>query len=77
MSNRSRSRRKFWRNVFLYFAVYAVLIPVVFYLLDTTTFMRLAQKDILLFCLELAGSAFAISLIINFWSRRDPELQKW
>lgn len=77
MSSRAKSRKKFWRSVFQLFCLYAILIPGVFYLLDTTTFMRLANRDLLLFCIELAGAAFIISLVINFWSRRDPELQKW
>lgn len=77
MSSRSKSRRRFWRSVFQLFCLYAILIPGIFYVLDTSTFLRLANKDILLFCLELTGAAFAISLVINFWSRRDPELQKW
>jgi hypothetical protein len=74
---RTRARKRFWRSVNKLFLVYAILIPVLFYILDTQKFMHLAQKDILLFCLELAGAAFIISLIINFWTKRDPELQKW
>lgn len=77
MSSRIRARKKFWRSVLQLFVLYAVLIPVVFYILDTQTFSRLFRKDPVLFCFELAGAAFGISLIINFWSKRDPELQKW
>lgn len=77
MSSPSRSRKRFWRSVFQMFLLYAAIIPVVFYVLDKQTFLRLARRDTFLFCIELAGAAFIISLIISTWSKRDPELQKW
>lgn len=77
MSSRTRSRKKFWKSVFQLFLVYAAVIPVIFYLLDKQTFLKLARQNLFLFCLEMAGAAFIISLIISSWSKRDPELQKW
>jgi ABC-type spermidine/putrescine transport system permease subunit II len=77
MSSRTRSRRRFRRSVFQLFLLYAVIIPVIFYALDKQTFLRLARRDTFLFCIELAGAAFIIALIISTWSKRDPELQKW
>jgi len=77
MSNRTRARKRFWRSVFRLFALYALLLPLVFFLLDRPLFISLAKDDIALFCVELLGIALVISLVINLWSHRDPELQKW
>jgi hypothetical protein len=77
MSSRTRSKKRFWRTVCQLSLIYAIIIPVVFYLFDQDTFLKLANKDIALFILEIAGAAFGIAYIISFWGRRDPELGKW
>lgn len=77
MSSRTRAKKKFWRSVLQLFLIYAIIIPIVFYLLDKETFLKLAKRDTPLFVLEIAGAAAGIAFIISFWSRRDPELRNW
>ncbi len=77
MSSRARATRRFWRSVLQLFLVYLVIIPVIFFLLDQDTFLKWFREEPVLFPLELAGVAMGISLLISFWSRRDPELRKW
>lgn len=77
MSSRTRAKKKFWRSVLQLSLIYAIIIPIVFYLLDKETFLKLAKRDTALFVLEIAGAAVGIALIISFWSRRDPELRNW
>jgi uncharacterized protein YjeT (DUF2065 family) len=77
MSNRKRAAKKFWKSVFQLSLIYMLIIPGIFYLLDPNTFLKLARKDIFLFCLQMAGAAVGIALIISYWSRRDPELREW
>lgn len=77
MPSRNRSTRKFWKSVIQLFLIYLIIFPVLFYILDQQTLLRLLKKDPGLFIFEMAGIPMAIAMIISYWTKSDPELRKW
>ena len=77
MTNRPRSSKKFRNKVILFFFIYLLIIPLVLYLFDKTMVTEELKSAPFPFILKMAGAAMGISLIMNFWGRRDPELRKW
>lgn len=76
MSNRRRNKR-FWKSFLILFLIYLVVIPAVFYLLDAERVTKLFSEDSFGFILKMTGIAAGISLIINIWTKRDPELKEY
>jgi uncharacterized membrane protein YhaH (DUF805 family) len=74
---RRSTKKRFWNAVLIHFLIYLVVLPLLFYILDSQTVKKLVKKDAFLFILEIAGIALAISIIVSFWSRKDPELRRW
>jgi hypothetical protein len=77
MSSRSRTQKKFWKSVFQLFIIYIIIIPILFYILDQQTFLKLLRKDTDLFILEMVGIPLAIAMVISYWTKSDPELKRW
>jgi hypothetical protein len=77
MSSRSRTKKKFWKSVFQLFLIYIIIIPLLFYILDQQTFLKLLRKDTDLFILEMVGIPLAIAMVISYWTKSDPELKRW
>jgi hypothetical protein len=74
---KSRRTRKFWKQVITLFAVYAVIVPLVFVIADSHSASKHFNKAPGELILILAGIAFGISLLISIWQRKDPELRNW
>ncbi len=74
---KDRRTGHFWKNFLLLFAVYAVVVPLVFIILDSNAFYKYYRKDAGELILILAGIAIGIALIISLWQREDPELRQW
>jgi hypothetical protein len=70
-----RRTKKFWKSVVVLFAIYVVVVPAVFLLLDSSLVVRHFNKDPFAFILKLTGIAFGIALLISLWQSRDPELR--
>ncbi len=77
MSSRRRTNKKFWSRVFLSFLLYIVIVPLIFLLLDRHRLIDEFREAPWQVILKISGIAFGISLVINFWGHRDPELRKY
>jgi hypothetical protein len=78
MSRRTRrANKKFWRKVMQLTLVYLAIIPLVFFILDQDDFNKFLRREPFWFPVQIMSVAFAIGLVIAYWGRRDPELQKW
>jgi cytochrome bd-type quinol oxidase subunit 2 len=77
MSSRKRATKKFWKSFLVLFAIYSVIVPAVFLLLDSSSVIRHFNKDPLVLIVKMVGLASGIALIISMWQSRDPELRGW
>lgn len=77
MSTRRRANRKFWNRVFRLTLIYLVIVPIVFYFLDKTSFQNDLKTTPVTLLFKMSGIAFGISLVMSFWGHRDPELRKY
>lgn len=77
MSTRRRANRKFWNRVFRLTLIYLVIVPIIFYFLDKTSFQNDLKTTPVTLLLKMSGIAFGISLVMSFWGHRDPELRKY
>lgn len=75
--SRTRAKKKYWKSILRMFVLYAVIIPLVYFLLDSKLFVDDFTDDPFWFVVKLLGAAFAISYVINTWLLRDPELRRW
>jgi len=77
MSSRRRTNKKFWNRVFLSFLLYSIVVPLIYLLLDRQHLINGFKEDPWLVILKITGIALGISLVMNFWGPRDPELRKY
>ncbi len=77
MTNRRRTNKKFWIRVLRLTLIYLIIVPIVFFFLDKSSFTNELKSAPLELILKMAGIAFGISLVISFWGHRDPELRKY
>ena len=73
----SRRSRKFWKSVIIIFLIYFLIVPAVYFILDSATVIKSIKGYPFRFILEMAGIALGIALILALWTSRDPELKKW
>lgn len=74
---KNRRTRKFWKSVRTLFAIYLVVVPAIFLLLDSKMVSKYFRQDPVLLILSIVGIAFTIALVISLWTKNDPELRKW
>jgi cytochrome bd-type quinol oxidase subunit 2 len=74
---KNRRTRKFWKSVVTLFAIYLVVVPAIFLLLDSKMVSKYFRQDPVLLILSIVGIAFTIALVISLWTKNDPELRKW
>lgn len=72
-----RRSRKFWKSLLVFFLIYFIVVPAIYYILDPDVVVRYFKDDPGLFILKMAGIAMGIALILTIWTRRDPELKRW
>jgi hypothetical protein len=59
------------------FLIYLFVIPAVYYLIDRESMTSQIRTKPLQLIAAISGISLAISLVIAFWLRRDPELRKY
>lgn len=75
MSN--RRAKKFLKSVLKLFLIYLIVVPAIYFILDSESFKEHFNDDPFIFILILTGIALGIALILTFWLRRDPEMKEW
>ncbi len=72
-----RIDKRFWRSFFIYFLVYLIVVPLIYFILDGSSFMTSFRSDATWHILKIAGIALGIAIIVSLWGARDPELRKY
>lgn len=70
-------QKKFWKSLLLYFLIYLAAVPLIYFVLDTSSFTSAFKEEPWWNVLKIAGIALGISLIITLWTKRDPDLRKY
>ena len=73
----SRRNKKFLRSVLKLFLIYLVVVPLIYFILDSESFKEHFNDDPFIFILILTGIALGIAFILTLWLRRDPEMKEW
>lgn len=72
-----RIRKKFWRSLLLHFLIYLAAIPLIYYILDNSSFTSAFREEPWWNVTKIVGIALGIALIITLWTKRDPDLRKY
>lgn len=73
----NRRTKKFFKSFFILFLIYIIIVPAVFFLLDSDTIVENLGTKPVSFVLKMVGIATSIALVISFWLSRDPEMKEW
>ena len=73
----SRRTKKFFKSVLKLFLIYLVVVPLIYFILDSESFKVHFNDDPFIFILILTGIALGIAFILTLWLRRDPEMKEW